>query len=101
MTKTNFVFSYAEQREFEAPLELSMEFPERSIDEMCEYFQRFLMSAGMIFEEGERIGVIKPQQKKTDDIVDFGGYAASYLDDTSYNFSNLRGGFGNDIINLS
>lgn len=55
MTQTKFVFSYTETRDFEEPLEITMEVPERSIDEMCEYFQRFLTAAGYLFENNEKI----------------------------------------------
>lgn len=58
MTQTKFVFSYTETRDFEEALEVTMEVPERSINEMCEYFQRFLAAAGYIFEEGETIGSV-------------------------------------------
>ena len=59
MAKTKIQFQYSEIRSFEEPLTISMEVPERSIEEMCEYFQRFLSACGYIFEEGENIQPVR------------------------------------------
>jgi len=101
MTTCNYVFQYTEVPDFGQPTEFSMDTPIRNIDEMCEYFQRFLMGTGMVFEEGERIGVIKPQSKKLHEVMDFGDYNSSFLDGPLYGGSHVRGGYSNDIINLS
>lgn len=40
-------------------VDVTMEVPERPIDEMCDYFQRFLVASGYVFDEGERIDLVK------------------------------------------
>ena len=62
MTRTKIVFSYSEICDFSQPTEITMEMPERSIDEMCEYFQRFLTACGYIFDEGEYIRPVKQEK---------------------------------------
>ena len=81
MTQTKFVFSYTEIRDFEEALEVTMEVPERSIDEMCEYFQRFLVAAGYVFDEGERI---KPVKKIEEYPPGCGGDVLTFNHDGSY-----------------
>lgn len=119
MTQTKFVFSYTEISDSEELLEVTMEVPERSIDEMCEHFQRFLTAAGYVFEEGERIETVKDKSDYPgcrDDIlsfgtddrprvysfnthetepVDFGGQ-----DHIAFAHSGVRGGMSEDIINF-
>jgi hypothetical protein len=57
--KTKITFRYTETPDFEPPTEVVMDIPERSIDEMCEYFQRFLLACGYILEEDEQIRLVK------------------------------------------
>jgi hypothetical protein len=112
MTQTKFVFSYTETRDFEEALEVTMEVPERSIDEMCEYFQRFLIATGYLFDEGEHIKPVKKEvvhppgcggdvitfnTDGTPHVYDFGG------DTTLPDFwagGGMKGGAGNDFIAL-
>lgn len=101
MTSCNYVFHYTEVPDFGQPTEFYLDTPIRNIDEMCEYFQKFLMGTGMVFEEGERIGVIKPQPKKTNDTIYFDDSYSSILDGFVYGGSHVRSGYGDDIINLS
>jgi hypothetical protein len=63
MARTKIVFSYTETYDFQEPLEVTMEVPERTVDEMCEYFQRFLSACGYIFDEGEQIKSVKPEKE--------------------------------------
>jgi hypothetical protein len=51
----SYTFTYTDPND----VEVSMCVSERSIDEMCEYFQRFLSACGYIFEEGENIRPVK------------------------------------------
>jgi len=108
MTQTNFVFSYTEKRDFEAPLEISMTFPERSIDEMCEFFQRFLLSTGYLFENNESIGIVKRNvvSDAAPGLITFNNdspsFAYDFGDDYSHYFvgSHVRGGCSDDTISL-
>lgn len=108
MTQTNFVFSYTEKSDFKAPLEISMTFPERSIDEMCEFFQRFLLSTGYLFENNEAIGIVKRTvvNDTAPDVITFNDNGTPFVydfgDDYSPYFvgSHVRGGCGDDIISL-
>jgi hypothetical protein len=113
MTRTKFVFSYTELSDFSHPTEITMEMPERVIDEMCEYFQRFLTAAGYIFDEGETIRCV-PRKINT---PDYQGRLNDILFNTSDGFypytssdpkdhipvdfnSGVRGGMADDIIKL-
>ena len=117
MTQTKFVFSYTETRDFEEPLEITMEVPERSIDEMCEYFQRFLAAAGYLFENNESIRCVADKIKLPDedgpreypgcagDILTFNDDGSPYVYDFGdgnnmpvYFHSGVRGGMAEDII---
>ena len=94
MTRTKIVFSYTETRDFEEALEVTMEVPERSIDEMCEYFQRFLTAAGYIFEEGEHIRPVNKEPESgyygcAGDTLTFNDNGSPYV----YNFRD-------DLISL-
>ena len=126
MTQTKFVFSYTETRDFEEPLEITMEVPERSIDEMCEYFQRFLAAAGYLFENNESIRCVADKIKlpNEDDLRGYTGCAGDELTFSNgkpliYDFDSqtqvpwdfggdtqipcdfgVRGGMAEDIIKL-
>ena len=103
MAKTKIQFQYSEIRSFEEPLTIAMEVPERSIEEMCEYFQRFLSACGYIFEEGEYIGTVRKETKKPsypttpDEILSFGCYSPP---DQQLPCSGVRGDMSDDLINL-
>ena len=102
MTQTKFIFSYTETRDFEEALEVTMEVPERTIEEMCEYFQRFLAAAGYVFDEGEHIKPVKKEvltfnTRYNEALYDFGGDTA--LPDFWVS-SGVRGGMGEDIISF-
>jgi hypothetical protein len=109
--KTKIIFSYTETQDFENPLEIVMEVPERSIDEMCEYFQRFLTACGYIFDEGEHIQSVKKKVENYypgcgGDILTFNDdgspYCYDFGDNNSPYFggSMLYGAAGNDTIKL-
>lgn len=44
---------------------VTMEVPERSIDEMCDYFQRFMTAAGYLFENNEKIRCVSTEIKES------------------------------------
>jgi hypothetical protein len=102
MTQTNIAFVYTEKPDFEHPLEITMEVPIRDLSEMCEYFQRFLIAAGYIFDEGETIRCVP---RKINDILfntsdGFYPYTSSDPKDhipVDFN-SGVRGGMADDII---
>lgn len=110
MTKSKFVFSYTEIRDFEEPLEVTMEVPERSIDEMCEYFQRFLTAAGYLFENDETIRCVPTEARKcpyptsVDDTISFNNCGTPFVYEFGYDTDHspwnggLRGGMVDDII---
>lgn len=117
MTRTKFVFSYTETRDFEDPLEVTMEVPERSIDEMCEYFQRFLTAAGYLFEDNENIRCVPTETKESPyptsaaDLLTFNNDGTPFVydfgDGNNMNcyggvkpYSGVRGGMAEDIIKL-
>lgn len=113
MTKTKFVFSYTELRDFDEPLEVTMEVPERGIDEMCEYFQRFLSAAGYFFENNERIRCVPTEARKSpypvsaDDIISFTDWGAPPICDfgdgnniNCFGGTRMHGATGNDTISL-
>jgi hypothetical protein len=89
MSRTKIVFSYTETYDFQEPLEVTMEVPERTVDEMCEYFQRFLAAAGYLFEEGHTIRCVPPAEDK----ADYPDYAGDIL---TFNASAQR----DDLISL-
>jgi hypothetical protein len=109
--KNQITFSYVESHDFENPLEITMEVPERSIDEMCQYFQRFLTAAGYIFDEGEYIQSVK-KKKDEADYPGCGGDILTFNDDGTpfcYDFGDgsptplafttgIRGGMAKDIL---
>ncbi len=88
-----------------------MTIPERPLDEMCEYLERFLRAAGYYFEDGERIGLIKAE-KDEDYYPGCGGDVLTFNDDGTpfcYDFGDgsptplafttgIRGGMAEDII---
>ena len=41
-----------------------MDVPERSLSEMCEYFQRFLQASGYFFDEGESVGIVRKEKEE-------------------------------------
>lgn len=102
-----YSFNYVEKKDFGYPTEISMSCPERTIDEMCEYFQRFLSACGYVFDEGEHIKPVKnsnntlafdygtPQPISADDYF-FGGD-----DHIAFTGSGVRGGMASDIISFS
>jgi hypothetical protein len=113
MTHTKFVFSYTETRDFEESVEVIMEVPERSIDEMCEFFQRFLTATGYLFEEGEHIYLTKKEKEEAkphfkvegDTLIFPQNYISNRADDTMlntnfYTGSGVRGGMSEDIISF-
>jgi hypothetical protein len=87
---SKITFSYIETHDFQEDLEISMEVPERTIDEMCEYFQRFLLAAGYIFEDGHTIRCVPPAE---DNALEFP--SAYYFGDTVIN-----GSYGTDTISF-
>jgi hypothetical protein len=93
----SYTFTYTDPND----VEVSMCVPERSIDEMCEYFQRFLSACGYIFDEGEHIRIV-PDKSKNDDVLTFDRYCGDFGDD-NYIFvgSGLQGGMGEDHIQFS
>ena len=52
-----YTFTYGSKDE-----NVCMSVPERPLDEMCEYLERFLRASGYHFEDGERIGLIKAEK---------------------------------------
>jgi hypothetical protein len=113
MTRTKFVFSYTETRDFEEPVEVTMEVPERSVDEMCEFFQRFLTAAGYLFENDERIRCVPTETRKSPypssaaDILTFNDDGSPFVydfGDDHFNFAagpvHLYGAAGKDTIFL-
>ena len=113
MTQTKFVFSYTETRDFEEALEVTMEVPERTIEEMCEYFQRFLIATGYIFDEGEHIKLVKKEVGHPpgcgSDVITFNTDGSPFAydfggDTTLPDFwvnSGVRGGMAEDIISFT
>jgi hypothetical protein len=111
MTRSKFVFTYTETHEFESSVKVIMEVPERSIDEMCEYFQQFLTAAGYILDEGDYICLMKKEKEEAkphfkvegDTLIVPQSYNSSRANDTmlnvnSYTGSGVRGGMADDII---
>jgi len=91
-------------------VEVSMCVPERGIDEMCEYFQRFLSACGYVFDEGENI---RPVKDKADypgcggDILTFNDNGSPFVYDfgdgnnmNCFGGTKLYGAAGNDTICL-
>jgi hypothetical protein len=113
MTSNKFVFTYTETHDFEEPVEVTIEVPERSIEEMCEYFQRFLTAAGYLFESDERIRCVPTETRKSPyptsaaDILTFNDNGSPFVYDfgdgnnmpVSF-YSGVRGGMADDIIKL-
>ena len=64
MTQTKISFRYSESNDFQPPFELRMDVPERSLSEMCEYFQRFLQACGYFFDEGESVGIVRKEKEE-------------------------------------
>jgi hypothetical protein len=99
MSRTKIVFSYTETYDFQEPLEVTMEVPERTVDEMCEYFQRFLAAAGYLFEEGHTIRCVPPTKNEPD----YSGCAGDILtfnaDGTPYRY-DFGSAYRNDLISL-
>jgi hypothetical protein len=91
-----FTFTYTQQPGLASQNKVTMEFSERSSDEMCEYFQRFLTACGYYFEDGEQIQVVKKEKEI------FSGFPTSYdFGDDQFSFcaaAPVVGGFGEDII---
>ena len=109
---SKITFSYIETHDFQEDLEITMEVAERTIDEMCEYFQRFLSAAGYLFEEGHTIRCVPPGKTETDlpgcggDVLTFnhdGSYVCYDFGDNNpvYFGSGVQGGMANDIISFS
>ena len=94
-----YSFNYVEKQDFGYPTEITMVMPERSIDEMCEYFQRFLTACGYIFDEGEHIQPVK--RKEESYYPGCGGDILTFNDDGTpfcYDFGESAGdviSFGN------
>lgn len=81
-------------------VEVSMSVPERSIDEMCEYFQRFLVASGYVFDEGEHIKPVKEEAGYSGcagDILTFNDDGSPFV----YNFGQRSSYLSDDLINLS
>jgi hypothetical protein len=118
MTRSKFVFTYTETHEFESSVKVIMEVPERSIGEMCEYFQQFLTAAGYILDEGDYICLMKEEKEEEakplfkvegDTLIVPQSYNSSRANDTMlnvnttsnpYRASGVRGGMADDIIKL-
>lgn len=115
MTRTKITFSYEEICDFSQPTVITMEMPERSIDEMCEYFQRFLSAAGYVFENDERIRCVPtearecPHPAAAGDILSFNVDGSPFVydfgDGNNMNcfggvspYSGVRGGMAEDVI---
>lgn len=77
-TGNMFQFNYTQQAGLTSQSKVSMEFGERSADEMCEYFQRFLTACGYYFDEGEQVQVVK---KKEEPASIFGNEFLGYVDE--------------------
>jgi hypothetical protein len=101
----NLTFTYIDPND----VEISMSIPERDLDEMCEYFQRFLHAAGYIFEEGEHIKPVKKEPEESyypgcgGDILTFNDDGTPFCYDFGDNNpvvigSGIRGGMAEDII---
>jgi hypothetical protein len=87
--QTKITFRYSETQDFEPPFEVVMDVPERSIEEMCEYFQRFLVACGYLFEDGEHIQPVK--RKEESYYPGCGGDILTFNEDGSpfcYDFGN-------------
>lgn len=87
--------------------------PERSIDEMCEYFQRFLSACGYLFENNEKIRCVPDKIEEPDysgcgaDIITFNGDGSPFVYDfgdgnnmNCFGGTMLYGATGNDTISL-
>jgi hypothetical protein len=106
-----YSFNYIKKQDFGYPTEISMTVPERSIDEMCEYFQRFLLACGYIFDEGERIQSVKKKGEDSylgcaGDILTFNDNGSAYCYDFGDNSpvffgSGLKGGMGEDHFSFA
>ena len=90
-----YTFTYGSKDE-----NVCMSVPERPLDEMCDYLERFLRASGYHFEDGERLGIVKAE--KNDECY------PSFTDDTlTFNDSPFYGGFAfygassPDTINFS
>lgn len=123
MTRTKITLSYEEICDFSEPTVIRMEVPERAVEEMCEYFQRFLLAAGYVLEDNEHIGIVRKETKPQDDYPGCGGDSLTFSKGGvpfCYNFetqntepldfgqdhitfagSYVRGAYGEDLINLS
>jgi len=93
-------------------VEVFMSVPELSIEEMCEYFQRFLSAAGYVFDEGEHIKPVKDEADYpgcADDILSFNvnGKPLIYDSDTQTqdpwdfgDYNNIPCDFGDNNISF-
>ena len=115
MSQTKIVFSYTETYDYQEPLEVTMEVPERTVDEMCEYFQRFLAASGYLFEEGHTIRCVPPADTQGDrpgcggDILTFNtdgspfayDFGSSSSNDYVFCGSGVKGGMSSDTISFN
>lgn len=82
-------------------VEITMNVPERDINEMCEYFQRFLLACGYVLEDTENIKVVK-EEKDMNKYTSHGNYDPwIFYEDNAISCSGVRGGMAEDLINLS
>lgn len=112
MTQSKITFTYTETLPFQEPLSITMSAPERSLSEMCEYFQRFLFAAGYVFQENERIDVVRSEVKEPSNPIisevenfqecNFPAFVNSPFGDDHIVFtgSGVCGGMSEDFINL-
>ena len=101
-----YTFTYGSKDE-----NVCMSVPERPLDEMCEYLERFLRASGYHFEDGERLGIVKAE-KNDECYPSFTGDTLTFNDDSipfCYDFGDnnrfvlgggVRGGMADDIIKL-
>ena len=100
-----YTFTYTNNGEH-----ITMSVPERPLDEMCEYLERFLRASGYYFEDGERIRWVKPEKDESDypgcmgDTLTFNDDGTPYCYDFGGGpvpigvYSGVRGGMADDII---
>lgn len=81
-------------------VDVTVEVPERGLDEMCEYFERFLVACGYVLDRDQHIRAVvdKPEETLS---FNFNNYCADFGDDNIYVGSGVLGGMGEDHIQFS
>jgi hypothetical protein len=98
-----FVLNYIEAPDFGEPTEITMELPIRDTHEMCEYFQRFLLACGYVFDEGEEIQVVQKEKERPSSV--FGNEFLGYVDQNCNTVAWPEGSFSyapatGDVISI-